>query len=139
MRLTTIGCIFALGYLSVCVEPAFAEVCDKVAGEDWDPASGIWGKIFRPAWLLLFVFLPTLLLAACFHCRAIWSSWILAILMIAIFVLGNVRSIDDDQILQAAINEGCHNYSLGVFEHFIWLIYALSFAFTGWRSNKMLR
>lgn len=95
------GMAQAVGFLSSTPSTAWAEVCDKVAGDNWMPADGPIDLSFAAQSLV-----AVGLLCIVVFFRLTRLSWMLFGLM-GLLILLRMSGTESDPITQAAINEGC--------------------------------
>lgn len=119
----------------VMLSPAFAEVCDKVAGDNWQPADGpVWTFHLASGLPTGFILVGGLVLVGFAQLRwlAYGGSTILAI-MIA-FVLTDMIQMHD--VYRAAIREGCRSFETDLFNLGLMIAFALAYAWLGYRAKR---
>jgi hypothetical protein len=104
--LASVGAALLTCVFTAQMSPAFAEVCDKIVGEDWTRDQGPAGLSIRAKLLLL---IALFFLAA--WAKRPWLSALLCFVAALSLLLGLLFDDENNDIWRAAIHEGCARHT----------------------------
>lgn len=117
--------------------PAYAEVCDKAAGEWWRTEHGpVWLlNIAHPPLVTWFIIGGTLLFVSTI--KSSWPGYLLAVVP-ALFALLGLSDVlaPDEHVIPATWHEGCRSIPTDLFDAGFYFFFALLLAFTAWRKSR---
>jgi hypothetical protein len=126
----------AIVFFAVFTTPALAEVCDKVVGDSWQPGHGaVW--ILNPSGFpseLLLLLSGLLLVAAAKNSILGYVGAALTVGYTAL-LLYLALGLESD-IYRLAVREGCRSHSRDVLHVAALILFALAFAWLGYRSRS---
>jgi hypothetical protein len=123
--------------LVLCVTPALAEVCDKVARADWSPEQGPI-NVIRAHTVLIWIAVFAAAVASIRLLRSRVLAWIaafLALLPVCLVGLLWVFSSGDIEMTNAAIREGCWSEGSDWKPVLMVFVFAAAAAFFVWAAR----